>query len=90
MTHDEAEHREARAERIVGVIIGTLIVLPIVLGMSTCVQRNWQFEDECRRQGGYVTRTLRVGNASDDGRDACIRVMQPQVSQIVPVPNYRK
>lgn len=78
--------------------IGITIVLIIVLttlGMGSCVQRNWQFEDACRRAGGVVMHASAVSAAGNTGgdvsnRDICAKVIQSPIAQPMALPEYRR
>lgn len=67
-----------------------VVAAGIVGGIGSCVRRDWQYEDACRRAGGTVTNGSRIGAGGTTGQDVCVRAAQTPVLQMVPLPEYRR
>lgn len=80
-------------ERIASAVTTLLVLAAITFGIQSCVSRNWQFEDACRRAGGVVMHSSRVsasGNNGDTDRDICAKIVQAPIAAPIPLPEYRK
>jgi hypothetical protein len=65
---------------------GSLAVLgvlgAVVFSISSCVRRDWAFEDRCRVAGGAVVYASSVGQ---QGGQVCAKPVQSPAYQIIPV-----
>lgn len=66
------------------------VMIAIGVGMTSCIRRNWQFEDACRRAGGVQMDASHVSGAGMTNTNICAKVVQPPIAQPIPLPDYRK
>jgi hypothetical protein len=68
-----------------------LVVVGALLGVGTCVNRDWRFEDACRAAGGVVVSANKITAADRDSRkQACVTIEQPAIVKPIPLPAYAR
>lgn len=58
-----------------------LVVLVGVIGATSCVRRDWAFEDGCRKAGGVLARV--------EGNEACTKAQSP-IIEVIPLPGLAR
>lgn len=75
-------------DRIFTAVLLTVVGLALV-GLTTCVNRDWQFQDECRRAGGVVVFSDKIATTGTVEK-ACATLTDDGKLRPLALPNYRR